>query len=360
MAKRMRRSRHLAAAATSQRGSGDYISFGVQLGNIFEARGDVAAFKYSEGAAGLFRLILSRFRRLGVLDTDLQPPPGKHVLVSANRALNAPRVLIVGTAPIGEFDYEELKKFSERVLEALSAEAPETSTLLLPLHGANLGLDQAECARQEVFGCVAAINSGRYPKALREITLVERDRARYELIVRSLDQLFRSSFTQPAEWTPQPDRWCIAKRTRARAGGYEEPPRKPTAFVAMAFGKTRDVWRFGIQRPLQEIVLCERMDETAFTGDILSEIKKRIARADIVIADITGANPNVFLEIGYAWAAETPTVLVCKKPTDGAIPPFDVRGQRYIEYEDITDLEDKLTKEVQALLPISGQKRRST
>jgi nucleoside 2-deoxyribosyltransferase len=128
----------------------------------------------------------------------------------------------------------------------------------------------------------------------------------------------------------------------------------------MAFGRTRDVWRFGIQRPLQEIVLCERMDETAFTGDILSEIKKRIARADIVIADITGANPNVFLEIGYAWAAETPTVLICRKATDGGIPPFDVRGQRYIEYEDITDLEDKLTKEVQALLPISRHKRRAT
>jgi hypothetical protein len=204
-----------------------------------------------------------------------------------------------------------------------------------------------------VFGCVDAIDAGRYPKGLRDVTLVERDRARYELIVRSLDQLFRRMFPQPSTWTPQPDRWCIAIRTTRRAR-TAEPPRKPTAFVAMSFAKTRDVWRFGIQRPLQEIVLCERMDEQAFTGDILAEIKKRIARAEMVIADITGANPNVFLEIGYAWAVERPTVLICRKPENGAVPPFDVRGQRYIEYDDISDLEEKLTKEVQSLLQLGS------
>ena len=69
----------------------------------------------------------------------------------------------------------------------------------------------------------------------------------------------------------------------------------------------RDVWTFGIQQPVRDLgLLCERLDQEAFTGDILSRIRSGIAQALLVIADLTGCNPNVFLEVGYAWGKISP------------------------------------------------------
>jgi hypothetical protein len=59
----------------------------------------------------------------------------------------------------------------------------------------------------------------------------------------------------------------------------------------------------------------------------------------LVIADLTGANANVYLEVGYAWGKDRPTVLVAKK---GNELKFDVSGQRCIVYKNISDLAKKL------------------
>lgn len=73
-------------------------------------------------------------------------------------------------------------------------------------------------------------------------------------------------------------------------------------YAAMPFNKElQDVYVFGIQGPVNEAgYLCERMDMVSFTGDILARIKSRIETAALVIADLSGANANVYLEVGYA------------------------------------------------------------
>jgi hypothetical protein len=65
-----------------------------------------------------------------------------------------------------------------------------------------------------------------------------------------------------------------------------------------------------------------------------------------MIALLNDANPNVYLEIGYAWAKAKPTILILK---NGHNPHFDVRGQRYIEYRTISELRKKLTVEIASL-----------
>ena len=129
---------------------------------------------------------------------------------------------------------------------------------------------------------------------------------------------------------------------------------KAKAFIAMPFAREfRDVWRYGIQRPLHDAgVLCERLDEQAFTGDVLAQIKRRIEAAAFVVADLTGYNPNVFLEVGYAWGLGRPTILLFRKRDDAdkaSALPFDVRTQKCIIYEDVTDLEEKLIQELRTL-----------
>lgn len=105
-----------------------------------------------------------------------------------------------------------------------------------------------------------------------------------------------------------------------------------------------DVFGFGIQVPVNDAgYLCERVDMATFTGDILQRVKSRIESAALVIADLSGANPNVYLEVGYAWGRARPTLLVAEEGSD---LKFDVRGHRCLIYKNITDLSKKLRKDL--------------
>lgn len=55
-----------------------------------------------------------------------------------------------------------------------------------------------------------------------------------------------------------------------------------------------------------------------------------LGTADVVIAEISPVNANVFYEVGYAHARQTPTILLARR---GEQLPFDVSGYRTIFYE---------------------------
>jgi len=63
-----------------------------------------------------------------------------------------------------------------------------------------------------------------------------------------------------------------------------------------------DVFYYGIQGPTKKGFLCERID-----------ISERVETAAAVIVDLTDVNPNVYLELGYAWGKERPTILLPKE-----------------------------------------------
>jgi hypothetical protein len=109
-----------------------------------------------------------------------------------------------------------------------------------------------------------------------------------------------------------------------------------------------DVFHYGIQGAANKAgLLAERADLASFTGDVTEWVKTRISGANLVVADLTNANPNVYLEVGYAWGTQVPTVLLVKSSTD---LKFDVRGQRCIVYSSIKDLEQKLRNEFKGLI----------
>jgi Nucleoside 2-deoxyribosyltransferase len=74
----------------------------------------------------------------------------------------------------------------------------------------------------------------------------------------------------------------------------------------------------------------ERADEIDRPGHITEQILDALSTADVVIADITGANTNVIYEVGYAAANGIPVVLLSQEP--GA-SPFDLKDLRQIEYK---------------------------
>jgi hypothetical protein len=109
-----------------------------------------------------------------------------------------------------------------------------------------------------------------------------------------------------------------------------------------------DVFHYGIQGAVNSAgLLAERADLSVFTGDVMRWVQERISSANLVIADLTSSNPNVYLEVGYAWGKGVPTALLVKNSTE---LKFDVRCQRCLVYSSIHDLEGKLTNEVDGLL----------
>ena len=120
-------------------------------------------------------------------------------------------------------------------------------------------------------------------------------------------------------------------------------------FVAMPFAvEMEDVYYYGIQRAIDVNGFdAVRIDRSAFTGDILEQIKTSIRTAVAAVVELTGSNPNVHLELGYAWGHGLPTVLLLKEGGDLC---FDVRGQKCIIYRTIKDLESALSKELASLM----------
>ena len=109
-----------------------------------------------------------------------------------------------------------------------------------------------------------------------------------------------------------------------------------------------DTFHYGIQNAVNAAgFLCERADLSSFTGNIMDWVKNRISTADLIIADLSTANPNVYLEVGYAWGCGKRTVFLV---TDTEELKFDVRGHRCIVYDSIMSLEKALTKELVTLM----------
>lgn len=103
------------------------------------------------------------------------------------------------------------------------------------------------------------------------------------------------------------------------------------AFVLMPFSaEFDDVYRLGIKEPAATLgIKAERVDEQLYRETILDRIYRQIEAADIVIADMTGRNPNVFYEVGYAHAKGKLCVLLTAAAEH---IPFDLKHRRHIIY----------------------------
>jgi hypothetical protein len=110
------------------------------------------------------------------------------------------------------------------------------------------------------------------------------------------------------------------------------PSAKPTVFVLMPFdAKFDDAYELGIKAGCELAgAECIRVDEQIFTEHILEKIYAQIDRADLVIAEMTGQNANVFYEVGFAHGRGRRVLLLTQSAED---IPFDLKGYRHIVYE---------------------------
>jgi hypothetical protein len=106
-----------------------------------------------------------------------------------------------------------------------------------------------------------------------------------------------------------------------------------TCFVIMPFSDPVGSYYDHIYKPAIEKAGLKpvRADTEIFgTGKIIDQIWRGITESRVLVAELTGRNPNVFYELGLAHALKKPVVLVSADEND---VPFDLRHIRVIIYK---------------------------
>lgn len=323
------------------------VTVAVEEGDILDRPADVAAFKHADG---LYGADLAAVRQLDPQSADVErrlPGPGGRLVVRGRPAVAAEHVLFVGLPSLPTLTYVHVREFARRAVTVVAAELPDAVELTMTLHGPGFGLDESEAFRAQVAGVLEAVEERR-PRALRRVTFVELSRRRADRMRGLLEEFGVTEPDMVLEaagrfWTGLPGDPGSAPWTAGSASQF-----RPHAFVAMPFHDAfEDRFHFGIAPRVHDAgLLCERMDQVSFTGDVVEMMKRRISSAEVVVADLSESNPNVYLEVGYAWACRIPTILMCDDATE---PAFDVRGHRFLRYTSIRRLAELLAVELDGI-----------
>ncbi len=127
-------------------------------------------------------------------------------------------------------------------------------------------------------------------------------------------------------------------------------------FVIMPFDPPRDMLYDLVVEPVLRqhpsyLFKCIRADKSLTVGRISEEIEEGIRDADVIIADITENNRNVFYELGLARLARKRVILLIQRHEGKELDiPFDIRDFRCHTYDYSSGGFEELRERLTALL----------
>jgi len=131
-----------------------------------------------------------------------------------------------------------------------------------------------------------------------------------------------------------------------------------TCFVIQPFDSGKFDKRYSdIYKPAIEAagLKAYRVDKDPGVSIPIDSIEAGIKSASICIADITVDNPNVWYELGFAFASGRPVVMICSDERTGRKYPFDIQHRTVIAYSpdslcDFDELKNNITAKLKALI----------
>lgn len=98
-----------------------------------------------------------------------------------------------------------------------------------------------------------------------------------------------------------------------------------------------------------------RVDQDPGVSVPIESIEAGIKSAVVCLADITEDNPNVWYELGYAFASNRPVVMICAENRQGRKFPFDIQHRSIILYKpdslsDFEKLKSNITIRMKAIV----------
>src|ERR1044071_4330712 len=102
------------------------------------------------------------------------------------------------------------------------------------------------------------------------------------------------------------------KKGRAVKQPAKQSANKETCFIIMPFGEWFDYYHDTIYVPAIEStgLIPRRADDLYRPSSIVNDIWALTQQAKVILADLSGKNPNVFYELGLAHAVAKPAILV--------------------------------------------------
>ena len=148
-----------------------------------------------------------------------------------------------------------------------------------------------------------------------------------------------------------------------RVADRDDEAKQPICFVVQPFDKGRFDRRFEdtFAPALRGAGLAAyRVDKDPSPDVLIDAIEEGIREAAIVLADVTTDNPNVWYELGYAYAASKPVILLCCENEREGTLPFDIQHRHVIHYKahsqsDFEALEGRICARAKALLERVGE-----
>lgn len=315
--------------------------------DVASVEADVLLLKYARSFHGADEAVALRLIQSGVCrEPDISPAEGEYRLLATQGAVRAQRVLLLGTGELNEFRYRQMRQFARLAVEILAAQQPSIESLALTVHGAGYGLDIEEALRSLVLGLQQGLVS--HPlHSLRKVIFVERIARRFEILNRALADI---ELVLPAGRGDREVRDLLPTRA--------ELERKKSVFVAMPFSEEfEDIYQFGIYAAVRRLgYVCEKVDESVFTGNIVERITEGIRNAEFVIADLSLERPNVYLEVGFAWGLKKPVILVSR---EGQRLHFDLSHHKCLFYRTIGKLAESLEKTIRDMFGPGGRVEQS-
>jgi nucleoside 2-deoxyribosyltransferase len=132
----------------------------------------------------------------------------------------------------------------------------------------------------------------------------------------------------------------------------------PICFVIQPFDRGRYDKRFeDVFRPAIEQAGLEpyRVDQDPLVEIPIEAIEEGIRNAAICLVDISTDNPNVWYELGYAYAAGKAVIMLCSDERIERRYPFDIQHRTVVEYKtesprDFNELIGRIKERIQALM----------
>lgn len=117
--------------------------------------------------------------------------------------------------------------------------------------------------------------------------------------------------------------------------GIAEPPAQGEdirCFIIMPFGKKFEPVLKAIRDAVEELAdkRAYRADDVFQPGAFIDAVKAHIENADFCVVDLTGSNPNVTWEAGYAHALGKPLIPISQQVNK---LPANIAGNSTISYE---------------------------
>lgn len=276
-----------------------------------------------------------------------------HIIINMNNQLPFSDLCIINFHKEDlPFRYSSVDSYARKIIELSSDEG--YTKVATTIHGPTAGLDASQAMETMLFAFASELKTRGQLGDLQEILFIEREKEVFDRLQERMHYLSKEkgliAFKGKKMFLKPATAKNFVSAEQARTGQLSEKP----IYIAMPYDrKFAKVYLHGIKEPIEALKhVPDLTAQDTFVGDIVSRIKVRIRVAQLIIADITGDNPNVFYEVGYAEGLKKKIILISQNQKI----PFDLRNQRCIYYSPrkINALEDKLKESLIKLIKSSA------